>query len=86
MPPRGAQSVNKPRMNLQHHKARFLFLFLSCVNTVVPRGHKRHCIVKYRNIYITFESEIIYRSVTTENTFDRHRALWNESGLGVKVL
>ena len=47
-PPRGARSVNRPRMNLQHQSTGF---FLSCVNTSVPRGQRRHWNVKSRNMY-----------------------------------
>jgi hypothetical protein len=42
---------------------------LFCVNTLVPGGHKRHCIVKTCNMHKALESEIIYCGETEENIF-----------------
>ena len=59
-------------MNLQHHSAG-IFFYLVLIHPS-PGGTD---VIEMLNLatYIAFESEIIYRGVTTENVFDCHVAL-----------
>jgi hypothetical protein len=72
MTPLGAQSVNRPRVNLQHQNAG-IFFYLVLIHPS-PGGTD---VIEMLNLttYTAFESEIIYRGVTTENVFDCHIAL-----------